>query len=122
MLKIKNVAIVTILAILMLFANTSCQYEDSATGDVSGKVTVQEGRPVPSVDTETCYIVIYEGDVLTIIPESDFSYYEEVYGLVENTDYTIDESAKTITLTFSGHKKVMSGRQSVVYSESSDVE
>ena len=150
MLKIKNVAIVTTLAILMLFANTSCQYEESATGDVSGNVKVQDGRPVPSADTssdstddsqesgdeesdsgdeddsgsgsgsgtgtdsgdteyaEVVYTVVYGGETINTIPEGAILTMAEEFGLVVNTDYTIDESAKTITLTESGFAKVAS--------------
>lgn len=150
MLKIKNVAIVTTLAILMLFANTSCQYEESATGDVSGNVKVQDGRPVPSADTSSdstddsqesgdeesdsgdeddsgsgsgsgtgtdsgdaeyagvVYTVVYDGVVITTIAEHAISSMAEGFGLEKDTDYTIDESTKTITLTESGYEKVVS--------------
>lgn len=148
MLKIKNVAIVTTLAILMLFANTRRQYEESATGDVSGNVKVQDGRPVPSADTssdstddsqesgdeesdsgdeddsgsgsgsgtgtdsgdaeyaEVVYTVVYGGESITTIPEGAISTMAEEFGLEEGSDYTIDESTKTITLTEVGYAKV----------------
>ena len=180
MLKIKNVAIVTTLAILMLFANTSCQYEESATGDVSGNVKVQDGRPVPSADTssdstddsqesgdeesdsgdeddsgsgsgsgtgtdsgpgsdsgsgsgtdsgsgsdsgsdsgsgtdsgdaeyaEVVYTVVYDNKNIITIAEGAISSMAEVLSLEEDTDYTIDKSTKTITLTKSGYKKYTS--------------
>lgn len=62
--------------------------------------------PVPDVpgDVEgTMYTVMYNGAKFATIPASELSHFETV--LTKDTDYTID--GNVITLTESGHEKVM---------------
>ena len=49
------------------------------------------------------YTVKYNGQTVTQVPAAAIEFYATV--LEEGTDYTIDESTKTITLTESGYQK-----------------
>ncbi len=55
-------------------------------------------------DSSSVYTVKYKGSTLTTIPEALLPTYALI--LEEDTDYTIDESTKTITLTDAGYAKM----------------
>ena len=61
--------------------------------------------PVPDVPgvEGTVYTVMYSGEEIATITASELSHFETV--LTKDTDYTID--GNVITLTKSGHEKVM---------------
>lgn len=58
------------------------------------------------IDLSSVYTVKYNGKTVTTVPEALLPMYALM--LEEDTDYTIDESTKTITLTDAGYEK-MSG-------------
>lgn len=55
-------------------------------------------------DPSSVYTVKYKGATLTTVPEALLPTYALI--LEEDTDYTIDESTKTITLTDAGYAKM----------------
>ncbi len=133
MLKIRNVAIAISLASFVLFASTGCQFESSATGDVSSKVTTQQGRPASSadvtvstagtstsgsgsssttttttttVDNSKTYSVYFNNSVVqgcSAISGSNINYVISSCNLTVPTDYTVDGTK--ITLTQAGYTK-----------------
>ena len=137
MLKLRNAVLTALLAFCLAMPFVSCSFNDGATGDVSDKVTVQSGNNQnggnenpsggdnggsghehPSggdsgtdepgtgesgAGEVTEYIVKYKGKVLDTISAEKFSEYSSL--LTKDTDYTID--GNVITLTKSGHEKVM---------------
>lgn len=134
MLKLRNAVLTALLAFCLAMPFVSCSFNDGATGDVSDKVTVQSdnnqnggnenpsggdnggnggstgGNENPSGGNEkpgegTMYTVKYGDTVIASnMSESALSVFAQTYGLVEDTDYTIDGTV--ITLTESGFKKV----------------
>ena len=53
------------------------------------------------IDLSSAYTVKYNGKTVTTVPEALLPMYALI--LEEDTDYTIDESTKTITLTDAGY-------------------
>ena len=56
------------------------------------------------IDSSSVYTVKYNGKTVTTVPEALLPMYALI--LEEDTDYTIDESTKTITLTDEGYAKM----------------
>ena len=78
-------------------------------GCANGGDSSDSGSGGSKFDASVMYSVEYNGNELYSVDGSDVPMMLRTYGLVEGTDYTVDNSAKKIILTDSGKAKTENG-------------